>query len=76
MRSTNLLTKAQWQALGYSSFAAEALEGAEISEEAHADMLNDQIIDTILTWHGIIGYTQSILSTVATVYAVKLDDAA
>jgi hypothetical protein len=61
------------QRTGISAWSAEALddENDGPSEERLALMSEDEILDEILTWHGIVGYTSRIREAVKDAQTIK-----
>lgn len=50
---------------GYPIFIAEALGDMEIGPVKLADMSLEEVMDQVLSWQGIIGYTSSILGAIS-----------
>lgn len=50
------------------------VDDAEYDEQEVMKMSNYELIDKWLTWEGIIGYTEDIISAVLDVHGVELDD--
>lgn len=45
----------------FGKFSREALEGNEVDEVKLNSMTKREILDMVLTWHGIVGFTGSII---------------
>lgn len=65
------LTINEWKERGYSHWVAEALHGRELTERQVEKMGTTEILDAVLCWNGIIGFTQSILHAVNNIRAVR-----
>lgn len=50
------------------------IDEAEYDEQEVMEMSNYELIDKWLTWEGIIGYTEDIISAVLDVHGVELND--
>ena len=50
------------------------IDDAEYDEQEVMEMSNYELIDKWLTWEGIIGYTEDIISAVLDVHGVELND--
>lgn len=50
------------------------IDEAEYDEKEVMEMSNYELIDKWLTWEGIIGYTEDIISAVLDVHGVELND--
>lgn len=50
------------------------IDEAEYDEQEVMGMSNYELIDKWLTWEGIIGYTEDIISAVLDVHGVELND--
>lgn len=50
------------------------IDEAEYDEQEVMEMSNYELIDNWLTWEGIIGYTEDIISAVLDVHGVELND--
>lgn len=50
------------------------IDDAEYDEQEVMEMSNYELIDAWLTWEGIIGYTEDIISAVLDVHGVELND--
>lgn len=50
------------------------IDEAEYDEKEVMEMSNYELIDNWLTWEGIIGYTEDIISAVLDVHGVELND--
>jgi hypothetical protein len=60
--STDL--RALYIEMGYPFWVAEALDGREVGPNALGIMSLEEVMDEVLTWHGIIGFTGQILESV------------
>jgi hypothetical protein len=49
------------------------IDEAEYDEQEVMEMSNYELIDKWLTWEGIIGYTEDIISAVLDVHGVELN---
>lgn len=50
------------------------IDEAKYDEQEVMEMSNYELIDNWLTWEGIIGYTEDIISAVLDVHGVELND--
>ena len=50
------------------------IDETEYDEQEVMEMSNYELIDKWLTWEGIIGYTEDIISAVLDVHGVELND--
>ena len=50
------------------------IDEAEYDEQEVMEMSNYELIDNWLTWEGIIGYTEDIISAVLDVHGIELND--
>lgn len=55
-----------WQSLGFTPFMAEALADLEIPYHTVMEMSIVELTDKVLCWHGIIGFTSTIIDTLHT----------
>lgn len=55
-----------WQSFGFTPFMAEALADLEIPYHEVIEMSATELTDTVLSWHGIIGFTSTIIDTMRT----------
>jgi hypothetical protein len=59
-----MLFKMTGNELGISHFVYEALEDLEITSDDISIHSEFEILDKVLKWHGIIGYTSTILEAI------------
>jgi hypothetical protein len=62
--------KEQFELLGFNSWVSEALAEREISIERVQLMSTEEILDEVLSWNGILGFTSSILNAVDNIHNV------
>ena len=58
------MTELEWVEKGYGQFIAEAFEDLGMTEERLILMTLEEILDAVLSWHGIQGYTSTILDAI------------
>lgn len=73
MSTTSGLTTAEWQALGYPHFLAEAFEDLALTRTEVATFPPTSLLDAALKWHGIIGYTETILDAIEAIACREAD---
>lgn len=61
-----------YRGMGYTPWVAEALEGREIQPEALSLMSANEVLEEVLEWHGIIGYTDVIQEAVTSLEELHL----
>jgi hypothetical protein len=67
-----MLTEAEWKAKGYPQFIAEAFEDIGMDDEGVQHQQPDELLDAVLRWQGIHGYTSQITEAVAYLYGIQL----
>jgi hypothetical protein len=58
------MTQQEWIDLGFNPWVAEALEGRAVTREEVIDMSVEEMLDHVFEWHGLIGFTTSIIDAV------------
>lgn len=57
-------TPSEWRDLGAIPFVAEAFAGRELPSNQVRNMMAEEMLDEVFSWHGIIGFTDQILAAV------------
>lgn len=64
------ILKASLIAEGFNNWVADALAEREVSLERAMTMSTNELLEEVLEWNGIIGYTSSILDAVDNIHNV------